>query len=361
MRTFLYQLWIEYKLYFRSPGALLWSFLFPVITISGLGIHFGDEKPISVAIGWVDEDNSTASQSLKQYLFQQAKEFKVEEGKKEDFNEKIKNHKKTAYIYVPQGYEKEQKTLQLVYNPYQVQSMMYISLLLDKVVAEFSLAQNKSGVFVTQYQKQALTVNEKKSYLDFLVPGILSLQIMSYCLWGIGFVMLSYREKGNLKRIAVTPVKKSTYILSQIVHRYSIILLQSIFIIGFAYWIFGVRVRGDIFSLWLALSMGMFTFMAIGFFIASLVPNIELCIGVNNLLFLLMLGLSGIFFSTDNLPYFLQGFSQFLPLTHLADMVRGIYVEGKSIFNFGYGILALLTYFVLAFSGSVYFFRWTSR
>jgi len=361
MKTFLYQLWIEYKLYFRSPGALLWSFLFPVITISGLGVHFGDEKPTSVAIGWVDEDNSTASQSLKQYLYQQAKEFKVEEGKKEDFNEKIRNHKKTAYIYVPQGYEKEQKPLQLVYNPYQVQSMMYISLLLDKIVAEFSLAQNKSVVSVTQYQKQALTVNEKKSYLDFLVPGVLSLQVMSYCLWGIGFVMLSYREKGNLKRIAVTPVKKSTYILSQITHRYSIILLQSAFIIGFAYWVFGVQIRGDVFSLWFILSLGMFTFMAIGFLIASLVPNIELCIGINNLLFLLMLGLSGIFFSTDNLPHFLQGFSQFLPLTHLADMVRGIYTEGKSVFDFGYGILALLIYFAIAFGSSVYFFRWTNR
>lgn len=361
MRTFFYQLWIEYKLYFRSPGALLWSFLFPVITISGLGVHFGDEKPISVAIGWVDEDNSVASQSLKQYLYQQAKEFKVEEGHKEDFNQKIKNHKKTAYIYVPQGYEKEHKPLQLIYNPYQVQSMMYISLLLDKIIAEFNLAQNKISTTFTIYEKQALTVNPKKSYLDFLVPGVLSLQVMSYCLWGIGFVMLSYREKGNLKRIAVTPVKKSTYILSQIVHRYSIILLQSAFIITFAYWAFGVKIRGDVFSLWLALSLGMFTFMAIGFFIASLVPNIELCIGINNLLFLIMLGLSGIFFSTDNLPNFLQGFSQFLPLTHLADMVRGIYTEGKSILQFGYGVLALLIYFVLAFAGSVYFFRWTNR
>lgn len=360
MKTFLYQLWIEYKLYFRSPGALLWSFLFPVITISGLGVHFGSEKPVSVVIGWVDDDNSPSSQALKQYFIQQAKEFRIEEGNKKDFNEKIKNHKKTAYIYVPQGYEQEQKPLQLIYNPYQVQSMMYISLLLDKVVAEFSLAQSKTAVKVV-YQKQALIVNEKKSYLDFLVPGVLSLQIMSYCLWGIGFVMLSYREKGNLKRIAVTPVKKSTYILSQIVHRYSIILLQSAFIIGFAYWAFGVKVQGDIVSLGIALSTGMFTFMAIGFFIASLVPNIELCIGINNLLFLLMLGLSGIFFSTDNLPNFLQGFSQILPLTHLANMVRGIYTEGKSIFNFSYAMLALVLYFTVAFAGSVYFFRWTSR
>lgn len=359
MSTFLYQLWIEYKLYFRNPGALLWSFLFPAITISGLGVHFNDEKPISIAIGWIDEDHSTASRTLKEYLYQQGKVFIIEEDKKEEFNEKIKNHKKTAYIYVPQGYEKEKKSLQLVYNPYQVQSVMYISLLLDKIVAEFNLTQNTPNNII-QYQKQPLIVNEKKSYIDFLVPGVLSLQIMSYCLWGIGFVMLSYREKGNLKRIAVTPVKKSTYILSQIVHRYSIILLQSIFIMVFAYGVFHVNIKGDIFSLWFAISLGMFTFMSIGFLIASLVPNIELCIGINNLLFLLMLGLSGIFFSTDNLPSFLQGFSQFLPLTHLVDMVRGIYVEGKSILDFGYNILGLTMYFLITFLGSVYFFKWTS-
>ncbi|MCS7027809.1 MAG: ABC transporter permease [Bacteroidia bacterium] len=360
MKTFLYQLWIEYKLYFRSPGSLLWSFLFPAITISALGVHFGNEKPITVAIGWVDEDQSPQSRQLKEFLYQHAQQFKIEEGQKSTFEKKIKNHQKAAYIYVPKGYQNAHQPIELVYNPYQVQSILYISLLLDKIIAEFNLAQNRIPSLTT-YQKKALTVNPKKSYLDFLVPGVLSLQIMSYCLWSIGFVMLSYREKGNLKRIAVTPVRKSTYILSQIVHRYSIVILQSLFIVAFAYWAFNVKVRGDVFSLWLALSIGMFTFMAIGFFIASVVPNIELCIGINNLLFLLMLALSGIFFSTDNLPSFLQGISKVLPLTHLADMVRGIYVEGSSLLDFKYGLLVLLLYFGVAFAGSVHFFRWTSK
>lgn len=359
MKTFLQQLWIEFKLYFRSPGSLLWSFLFPIVTISGLGLQFNEEKPIKIGMGVVDEDKTTTSAQFKHYLTTQTTNFTVEENTKMVLDEKVKKNEKTGYIIIPKGFEQEKKTISFHYNPYQIQSNTIIFLLLDKVIAEYNLQKTNPSQPIVQYEKIQANIPQKKSYISFLVPGLLSLQIMSYCLWGIGFVMLSYREKGNLKRISVTPIKKSAYIMAQLTHRYLVIMLQVIFIVTFAYLTFHVKIEGNLFALWIVLTLGMFTFMALGFLLASIMPNLELCIGVNNLLFLSMMALSGIFFPTENLPVVLQKVSSFLPLTHLSMMVRGVYVEGTALWHYPWQLLGLGICFVLSFLGSIFFFRWT--
>lgn len=363
MKTFLQQLKIEFLMYTRNPGALGWGFAFPICIILLFGFMFGKDRDISFGVGLVDEDKTESSQVLVTTLKNIKPLFRIEEGKKEDLLKKVEENKKSCVIEIPKGFsegmQKDSVLVNVIYNPYQVQTNQIILSVMDKVVTEFNHRLKNFHPTIRVNQIKSITVKSQKSYIDFLVPGVIALQIMSMCLWGIGFVMITYREKGNLKRFAVTPIKKSIYIAAQLVNRYFIIVAQALVILLMATLVFKIRMEGSVIDFFLMLTLGMFAFMALGFMVAAFSKNIETSIGVVNVLFLVMMFLSGVYFPVDNMPVFLAPVVKGLPLTHLVNSLRGIFMEGNSLWHYYWEMLVLGVWLIGSFTLSIKFFKWT--
>ncbi|HER44254.1 MAG TPA: ABC transporter permease [Candidatus Eisenbacteria bacterium] len=195
-------------------------------------------------------------------------------------------------------------------------------------------------------------------YIDFLVPGLLAMGIMGSAMWGIGWSLIEMRMKKLLRRMAATPMRKSTFLGSFFVTRLIINAIEFGAIFLFAFFYFGVRVEGSVPALVLALIAGNLAFAGLAVFTASRTKNSRVGNGLINAVTFPMTLLSGIFFSYHNFPEWAVPIVRKLPLTLLADSIRSIFTEGA---GFGATILPTLA---LALIGLVFFaagmriFRW---
>ena len=192
----------------------------------------------------------------------------------------------------------------------------------------------------------------------YLVPGLIGFSLMSTCLFSIGVVVVSYREKDKLRRLAVTPLPKAIFISGQILNRYLIVLLQAVLILAIALSFFEVTLVGSAIHLFAVLTVGMMAFIAIGYAVASVSATTETASGIANVLFLPMTFLSGVYFSVDGLPGFLQPLVEILPLTHLVRAIRAVFNEGLTVLDVWPQLAILAGWFVACFLFSVRRFKW---
>ena len=168
-------------------------------------------------------------------------------------------------------------------------------------------------------------------YIDWLVPGLLGMNIMGTGMWGVGFAIVNARSKRLLKRLVATPMSKAHYLLALILSRLATLAIEVMVIIGFAWAFFGVAVHGALWALAALAVIGALTFAAFGLFVASRARTIEALSGLMNLMMLPMWVLSGVFFASTNFPDAMQPVIRALPLTALNDALRIIVNEGRSI------------------------------
>ncbi len=168
-------------------------------------------------------------------------------------------------------------------------------------------------------------------YIDWLVPGLLGMNIMGTGLWGVGFSIVQARTKKLLKRLVATPMSKAHYLLANILSRLLYLALETSVIMGFAWIAFDVRIYGSLWALGALALFGALAFGGLGLLLASRARTIEAVSGLMNLVMLPMWVLSGIFFASTNFPDAMQPFIHALPLTALIDGLRGVVNEGRSL------------------------------
>ena len=166
-------------------------------------------------------------------------------------------------------------------------------------------------------------------YIDWLVPGLLGMNIMGTGMWGVGFAIVNARAKKLLKRLVATPMSKSHYLLSLVFSRMATLSLEVIVIVGFAWIFFGVAVHGALWALAALAIIGALAFGGLGLLVASRARTIEAVSGLMNLVMLPMWVLSGVFFASTNFPEAMQPFIHVLPLTALNDALRLVVNEGR--------------------------------
>jgi ABC-2 type transport system permease protein len=195
-------------------------------------------------------------------------------------------------------------------------------------------------------------------YIDWLLPGLLGMNIMSTGLWGLGFSIVQARTRKLLKRLIASPMRRRDYLLAQLAGRLVFLVVEVAVLLLFGYFAFGVPLRG---AMWLLLATclaGTVAFGGIGLLVASRARTIEAVSGLLNLVMLPMWVVSGVFFSSANFPAAMQPFIQALPLTALNDALREVMLEGASLSAVA-GELALLAAWGLAgFVIALQIFRW---
>jgi len=195
-------------------------------------------------------------------------------------------------------------------------------------------------------------------YVDFLVPGLIGMNLMGSGLWGLGFTIVIARSRKLLKRFAATPMRRSHYLLSFMLSRLVFLLLEVAAVVVFAWAAFGFTVRGSWLSVALITLLGGFTFSGIGLLVAARPTTIEGVSGLMNFIMLPMWLLSGTFFSSERFPQVLQPFIKVLPLTALNTLLRAVMNEGVPLWANWIPISILLAWLLIGFVVALKIFKW---
>lgn len=204
------------------------------------------------------------------------------------------------------------------------------------------------------------TIGKKIRYIDWVIPGILAMNIMFSGLWGIGYVIVRYRKNGVLKRLQATPLAAWKFLLSQALSRLSIMLIVTILVYTVCNLFIGFMMEGSHLLLLLIAVVGNLAIISIALLMAARTSSEELANGLLNLISFPMLLLSELWFSLDDAPQWLQGLSQLLPLTHLVKAAREVMLEGAGFSDIAPQLLILVLMTVIFVSLAGALFRWHS-
>jgi len=214
-------------------------------------------------------------------------------------------------------------------------------------------------------RKDAVTTSAQSSsepgsrYIDFLIPGLLGMNLMNSGMWGIGFALVEMRQRKLLKRFVATPMRRSDFLLALTSSRLVLMVIEVGLLLGFGVLVFHMRVQGSILSVVLLGSLGAIAFGGVGLLTACRAQKIESVSGLINLVMMPMWIFSGVFFSYDRFPAIAHPFIKALPLTALNDALRATIIEGASLGSQSGRLLVLAVWGGVSFVLALRWFRWT--
>jgi ABC-type multidrug transport system permease subunit len=195
-------------------------------------------------------------------------------------------------------------------------------------------------------------------YVDFVVPGLLGMNLMGSGIWGLGFAIVDARRKKLLKRLIATPMSRTQFLASFVLSRLTMLVIEVGVLVGFGALAFGVPLRGSVVSLLLICLLSALAFGALGLLIASRARTVEGVSGLMNLVMLPMWIFSGVFFSASRFPEVLQPFIQALPLTAVIDALRATMLEGAGWGRLAPEVAIITAWLVGSFLLALRLFRW---
>jgi ABC-2 type transport system permease protein len=329
----------------REPGVLFWVFGFPILLSVGLGLAFRGRGPERVVVGLYDGPGAAA---LEHALVAAG----IEVERVDDASARLRLRAgKVALVVLPPATPSDPVTYR--YDPAPPESRL-ARVAVDEAIQRAAGRRDARAVV-------DMPVTERGArYIDFLIPGLIGMNLMSGSMWGIGWVIVNMRVRKLLKRLMATPMRRRDLLLAQALARTGSVPLEVGAILVFARLAFDVRVTGS----WVALAVvcfaGALSFAGLAILVASRAQNTETVGGLMNLVMMPMFVLSGVFFSSAHFPAALQPALSLLPLTALNDGVRAIMIDGAS---FGASAvvrpLAILgVWGVGSFAAGLKIFRW---
>lgn len=347
--------------FYREPEAIFWVYGFPMILAIGLGIAFASKKPQPPAIDVVDATGDrTAARELEKRL--RAEDMEVELHSAAECGQRYRTGKTALYIEpLAHGfaYHYDPARDESLSARYRVEAIVqrYQADIQSETDSTSQVQTWKSGVH--QWTSQDDIVNEPGNrYIDFLIPGIMGMNLMGGGLWGIGFVLVDMRVRKLLKRLLATPMRRSHFLASVLCARMLFILPEMLLLLLLGRLGFGIPVLGSLITLSIVIVVGALAFSGIGLLVACRANKTETVSGLMNLVMLPMWLLSGTFFSSRRFPEITQPFIQALPLTQVNDALRAVMLEGASLASISWRLLILAAYAVVCFVAALRFFRW---
>jgi ABC transporter DrrB family efflux protein len=195
-------------------------------------------------------------------------------------------------------------------------------------------------------------------YIDWLFPGILGMNMMFSCLFGVGYVVLRYRKSGFLKRLHATPLSAFEFLSAQVLSRLTLILFITVILYAGIGTIIGFHSAGSVLLLLLLAVTGALSMIALGLTIAARFSSEELVGGLLNLLTWPMMLLSGIWFSLEGSPRWVQWVAHVFPLTHLLDAARAVMLDGAGLAQIAPNLLYLAATTLVFLAFGAWSFRW---
>jgi len=222
--------------------------------------------------------------------------------------------------------------------------------------AEIALLQ--SATTLSQDIEKQQIVGDPVGYADWLLPGILGMNMMFSCLFGVGYVVVRYRKNGFLKRLRATPLTSFEFIAAQVASRMVLILLITTFIYTGTHLLLDTRMDGSYLTLFLVALVGAISLISLGLVVSSRVTSEELAGGLLNLINWPMMMLSGVWFSLEGAPDAVRTFANIFPLTHILNSARAVMLDGASLADVAPSLLALTLMSMIFLAIGAKIFRW---
>ena len=332
--------------FLREPEAVFWVFVFPVLLAFALGIAFRNTAPEKARIAIENENGRSTelAEILSRSTEVQAVVLSPEEAAKALRTGKVD-------LVVQPNADAQPQSFQFKFDPTRPESRV------ARLAADDALQRALGRADVAEVSEARVTEPGAR-YIDFLIPGLVGLNLMGSGMWGLGFAVVQARTRKLLKRLAATPMRRSHFLLSFMLSRLFFLIGEVIAVIGFAWIVFDVSVQGSLLDVAIVSLIGAMTFAGLGMLIAARPKTIEGVSGLMNLVMLPMWLLSGTFFAASRFPEALQPFIKALPLTALNDSLRAVMNEGQPLQASWSQIIVLLAWGLVSFVVALRLFRW---
>jgi ABC-2 type transport system permease protein len=329
---------VRFREFLREPEALFWVFGFPLLLAAGLGLAFRNTPADVLTVGVVGTDLAA---------FEDAPTLAVE-----------------SFPAVDDGLRalREGKVALLVERPANGSVLYHY----DDTNPEGRDARMRADMLVQQSAGRADPVLAQDQimreagsrYIDFLIPGLLGMNLMGGSIWSMGFAIVDARRRKLMKRLIATPMPRSYFLLSFLISRLAMLVVEVGAFLGFAVLVFGVPIRGSLALVAAVCVLGTLAFGALGLLLSSRARTIEAASGLMNLTMLPMWILSGVFFSSQRFPDAVQPIIAALPLTALNDALRTTMLQGTTLIEIAPQVGVLAAWLLVCFPLALKLFRW---
>jgi ABC transporter DrrB family efflux protein len=316
-------------------------FGFPVLLAIGLGIAFRNKPPDEVAVGIVEGPRvAEARRALSPGAGFRPQELAADQARRA-----LRLGKVDLVVVPAEVYE-------YVFDPTRPESVMARQRVDDAL-------QRGGGRRDPVPVRETHVTEPGARYIDFLIPGLIGMNIMSGGMWGVGFVIVDMRARRLLKRLLATPMRRADFLGAMMASRLSFVFTEVVLILAFGWLAFDLVIQGSLLLIALLAVLGGFVFSGLGLLVASRARKIETVSGLMNLVMLPMWVFSGVFFSADRFPEAAQPLIRALPLTALNDALRAVILEGAGLASQAGPVALLAAWAAVSFVLALKLFRWT--
>ncbi|QEN07293.1 ABC transporter permease [Oceanispirochaeta crateris] len=324
----------------RDKGTFYWNLLFPLVLVFGFSFAFSSGNNTLFKVGLTGPVPSAQEFSFLGVGQIEFIEYEENQTSRESLIKKVRHHQLDMVIdFVQESYfiNSEGENAEIL-----------------QILAE---SRSEEGLSLDDFKKEELT-GKAIRYVDWLVPGIIGMNMLFSCLFGVGFVIVRYRKNGVLKRLKATPVTSMSFILAQMTSRFLIVLATSVVVFTGTNIFLHFMMLGSYFLLLLITSLAILCMIALGLIFAARIKSEELASGLMNLITFPMIIFSGVFFSLEGTPVILQRVSKLFPLTHFIEGARKIMLEGADILTVAPQLLILTAMTLLFLVVASLTFKW---
>jgi len=328
------------KEFIREPDAVFWVFVFPLLLTLALGFAFREKPPERIPVGVAEGPFAQRHlDAMKKSPALQPRLYPATEGREELRRGKISLLVEGGAVPVYR------------FDPTRPESRT------ARVEVDDAL-QGGAGRRDAFAAKESHVTEQGSRYIDFLVPGLIAMNLMGTGMWSIAFGIVNARLKKLLKRFLATPMRKAHFLSAQFLSRLMFLVVEVAVVALFAWLVFDVEIRGPLWLFWFLCILGGAAFGGIGILVSSRAKTLEAVNGLMNLIMMPMWICSGVFFSYERFPDVVKPFIRALPLTALSDALRAVMNDGFGVEHVIPQIVNLAIWTVVSFVVGLKIFRW---
>jgi ABC-2 type transport system permease protein len=356
------------KMYFRNRQALFWALFFPLLIMIIFGImNFDGYNAPEVGVN--DAAQNDASRALIQALKGGENEvLEVTTSTIEEIQHDLQFSGSRAAILIPENYgvPGELAVIEVTYDQRFMQERAVVSTVIDQATdalfKEFAAVPDEFRVENSISINESFIEGQGQGFKAWLIPGIAAMAIMQTGLFTVVFTLVRFKSQGVLRRLKATPIGAAHFLAGQLTTKAIVVVLQTYVLVIVGAIVLGVSVGNGRIGAWFDLTilalLGGALFIAMGLAVSGWAKNEETAAPIANIISMPMMFLSGVFFPLSVMPDWLTRWSQYLPLTYLADGMRAITVEGASITTLGSELIGLGIWIIVVFIIATKMFRW---
>lgn len=323
--------------FMRDRSAMGWNIVLPVVLMFGLSFIFGGADRTEFTVGVLQPE---ADLNTHQHPFFDTRYIRFVVVNDEDVGiRKIARHQLDLLVQL------DHRQRYWV-NPSSPKGYF----------AEFALLQSEhaAGYEITKSQ----ITGDPVRYVDWVLPGILGMNMMFSCLFGVGYVVVRYRKNGFLKRLRATPLRAIEFVIAQVASRLMLIITITGFVYAGTKYFLATRMDGSYFALFLVAFIGAIALLSMGLLVAARVTSEELAGGLLNLITWPMMLLSGVWFSLEGADVWVRQLAKVFPLTHILESARAVMLDGASVVDIAPALVSLSIMSLVFLGLGAAMFRW---